>query len=205
MRHLKKHTIFLTSGTSGVAYGVMSLGDDLKDMFPSVPSMVETVLLPFKGQIIYDGYIMAYGISFGGGIRGGLNDAYQEAKARFGVVTKLPFVPEEQTRDVREQLKFYLRNERNRQRYWDEIDDLIHSDPALLTYYHQEMGKIHARTYGKRLREIGLEDAWFAILEGAVVASGKTRREAEKVADAIVPAGKRKWVYLFHLKQQAKS
>jgi len=68
-RHLKKYSIFLSSGSPPKAYGVLSISDRLKDLFPYVPVLVETVLLPFKGQIVYDGYVGAFRISFGGGIR----------------------------------------------------------------------------------------------------------------------------------------
>lgn len=85
--------------------------------------------------------------------------------------------------------------------YWEKIEELI-EDPELLKLYHQEMGKIHARTYGKQLREIGLVDAWFAILEGIIVASGKTKDEVKQTLNKILPAEKRDFVYLFHLKKK---
>jgi len=50
------------------------------------------------------------------------------------------------------------------------------------------------------LREIGLNNAWFAILEGVIVASGPTRDEVEKILQEILPAEKREFVYIFHLK-----
>jgi len=56
--------------------------------------------------------------------------------------------------------------------------------------YHQEMGKSHARTYGRRFREIGLKDAWFGILEGLVISSGRTKEDLEKNLQALVPSHK---------------
>lgn len=61
------------------------------------------------------------------------------------------------------------------------------------------MGKIHARTYRKRLREIGFSNVWFAILEGIVVASGSARDGVEQILQEIIPAEKRELVYVFHL------
>ena len=52
--------------------------------------MIETVLLPFKGMIVYDGLMSSYNISFGPGIRRRLNESFKEAKARHGIVTSLP-------------------------------------------------------------------------------------------------------------------
>ena len=68
--------------------------------------------------------------------------------------------------------------------------------------YRQEMGKIYARTYGKRLREIGLTNAWFAILEGMTIASGATKDEVERILQCILPTGRRKFVYIFRLKEK---
>jgi hypothetical protein len=50
----------------------------------------ETVLLPFKDTIIYDGLLNSYNISFGPGYRRDLNETYKEAKQRIGIVTSLP-------------------------------------------------------------------------------------------------------------------
>lgn len=62
------------------------------------------------------------------------------------------------------------------------------------------MGKIHARRYKKKLREIGLTDAWFAILEDTPIASGVTKEEVETVLQHILPEEKRKLVHIFQLK-----
>jgi len=97
-------------------------------------------------------------------------------------------------------LRFYLRNEDNRERYCEEIDELISSDPELLTLYYQELGRINARRYGKRLREIGLAKGWFAVFEDTIIASGATKDEVERALQRILPAEKRKFVYIFRLK-----
>jgi hypothetical protein len=57
---------------------------------PRLPVLTETVLLPFKDMIVYDGLLTSYNISFGGGIRRSLNESFKEAKARYGIVTSLP-------------------------------------------------------------------------------------------------------------------
>jgi len=108
--------------------------------------MLKAVLLPFRGRIVYDGFRVPYRIILGGGIRRGLNDYYREAKHRFSIVTSLPPPKEEEKTDA-ELLRFYLRTESNRERYGDEIERFISKDLSLLKTYHQEMGKIHARTY----------------------------------------------------------
>jgi hypothetical protein len=95
-----------------------------------------------------------------------------------------------------------LKTERNRSKYSQEIADIIAKDPGLLALYHQEMGRVHARTYGKRLRKIGLTKGWFAILEGMIIASGTTKDEVELNLQSVLPDEKRNLVYVFRLKEK---
>jgi len=99
-------------------------------------------------------------------------------------------------------LKFYLKNERNREMYLEEIMELKDKNEKLLILYHQEMGKIYARTYGKRLREIGFSDAWFAIFDGFIVASGVTKNDVEKTLKNLLPDEKLKFLYFFQVKKK---
>jgi hypothetical protein len=80
-RFLKKHTIFVSYETDAV-YGVYGLYEALDEMLhPSqLPALVKTVLLPFKGKIVYDGLLQSYNVSFGRGISGNIKDAYLKAK-----------------------------------------------------------------------------------------------------------------------------
>lgn len=202
-RYLKNYTVFLDTDESPKAYGVFALNTAFEEMVGScLPAMVEAVLLPFNGKIVYDGILFPYSMTFGGGIRRSFNDAYQEAKSRFGIITSLPFSTEKVEQNDAANLRFYLRSKRNREMYWEEIEELINKDTSLLTLYHQEMGKIYARTYGKRLRGIGLTNAWFAILEGITIASGTTKNEVERILQYILPTEKRKFVYIFRLKEK---
>jgi hypothetical protein len=85
------YTVFLSSAEQPVAYGVLALSQPFEDLVgPYLPVFTETVLLPFKGKIVYDGLMNSYNISFGGGIRRSLNESFKEAKARHGIVTSLP-------------------------------------------------------------------------------------------------------------------
>ena len=197
-RYLKKYAIFLDDSSPPKAYGVLALKSDFQEVVgPWLPVFLKAVLLPFKGQIIYDGILIPYPVTFGPGIRQDLKEVYQEAKARFGIITSLPWVEKEES-DV-ELLKSYLSSEAMREKYWEEIEKLK-KDSNLLTVYHQEMGKVHARTFGRCLSEIGLRNAWFTILEGEIVAGGSTREEVERILDEIIPAEKRNFAYIFHLR-----
>ena len=88
-RYLKKHTIFI--GEDSQVYGVLALYDSLEEMLYGrrLPVMVQAVLLPFKGKIVYDGTLNFYNIYFGKGIRTGLNEEYMAAKQNNRIITTL--------------------------------------------------------------------------------------------------------------------
>ena len=92
-RELKKYTVFLSTTSPAIAYGVLALSQPFEDLIgPYLPVMVQTVLLPFKGMIVYDGLLACLGVSlsFGPGIRRMLNESFKEAKLRHGIVSSLP-------------------------------------------------------------------------------------------------------------------
>ena len=90
-RELKKYTVFLSTTEPAIAYGVLALSQPFEELIgPYLPVLTQTVLLPFKDKIVYDGLLTSYRISFGPGIRRSLNENFKEAKARHGIVTSLP-------------------------------------------------------------------------------------------------------------------
>jgi hypothetical protein len=200
-RYLKNYTIFLDIDEPSKAYGVLALMTPLDEMFgPVLPLMADATLLPFNEKIIYDGIIAPYSIVFGGGIRRDFTDAYQEAKSRFGIILSLPFSVKSKEETGADKLRLYLRNERSRDEHREEIEELISKGDNLLTLYHQEMGKANAKFFGRRLRKIGLKGAWFALLEGTIIASGGSEDKLEDNIREILPQEKRRFVYIFHLK-----
>jgi len=199
VKYLKNYAVFIQEGED-IPYGVCALLQDFEvNVGKHLPVLLETVLLPFKERIIYDGILASYSIYFGAGMRSNIIDSYNQAKAKYGIVTSLPFSAESKGQSDEELLKFYMKNQKNRDQYWNEIWDLIEKKPALQLLFHQEMGKVNARTYKKRLRDAGIDNGWFAILHGLIVASGMTEAETKKAMERIVPFYKHKWVYIFQL------
>ena len=101
-RDLKRHTIFLRQDKNPTAYGVLSLTEEIVDLLPMpLPTLVDAVLLPWRGTIVCDGIIRCSRVHLGAGIRREMRDAYREAKER-GVVTSLNASPSVQkpTRSV---------------------------------------------------------------------------------------------------------
>jgi len=79
-RMLKKYAIFIASDDK--VYGVLALHDAFQDIIHpgNLPVYLKTVLLPFKGKIVYDGVLQGYNIYFGRGIATGLKETYMAAK-----------------------------------------------------------------------------------------------------------------------------
>lgn len=201
VRHLKNYTVFLGESEPPKAYGVLGLITPIEELIGSnVPMMVETTILPFKNRIIYDGTLLPYNIIYGSGIRKRADDFYSQAKTNYGIITSLPFSPEKTRPSDSELLKSYLKSEYSRDIHNEEIQELISKDPDLMTLYHEEMGKIDARAYRKRLKSMGIVEGWFALIYGIIIASGRTREEVEQILKSILPAEKMKFVYVFQLK-----
>ncbi len=89
LRHLKKGSIFI--GKEDLVYAVHGIQDPLDEVIPSyaLPQMVEAILLPFKGKIIYDGLLQGYNVHFGGGIRSSLDHTYTVAKQKNRIINTL--------------------------------------------------------------------------------------------------------------------
>jgi len=79
-RYLKNHAIFVSEENQ--VYEVLSLTDALDENFPKflLPVRVKTILLPFQGRIVYDGFLLPYRVVFGGGIKSELKEIYMKKK-----------------------------------------------------------------------------------------------------------------------------
>lgn len=89
-RQLKKYAIFIPERGEPKAYGVLGLAtpiDECIHMPP--PTLLEAVLIPFEGKIIYDSLLLGYNVFFGSGIRASLNDTYKAAQERGRLITSL--------------------------------------------------------------------------------------------------------------------
>jgi hypothetical protein len=196
--HTKDYTIFLKTDKEPKAYGVLGLYDEIWDIIgPYSPILVETVLLPFKGKIIHSGILHSFSIQFGSGIRKSIEADYQKAKSRFGIILSLETPIYEKKEADEELLRFYLKNEANREEYWYETERLLKKNPSLWKIYYQEIGRSNSRKARKRFSKIGLASGWFAIFEDIIIASGQSEKEVRAQIKKIVPEEKREFVYVF--------
>jgi hypothetical protein len=209
-RHLKKHTVFLSTEDPTRAFGVLWLADPPELMVPYPPVMLDATLLPFRNRVIYDGYLRGPGVSlhFGGGMRRALNNSYREAKARFGIITSLPNVvddsAEAEEAAAMERLKVLVKSAESRHMNWEEIWGLRERGDKFEKLYHQERGKADARRVGRALRERGIEEGWFALYEGMNIASATNRKELAARVREILPGSDSRLPYLYQLKKKKK-
>lgn len=87
-RVLKKYAIFV--GNKKV-YGVLALTEPFSAVLGGMPLpvYVKTVLLPFKGKIVYDGLIERYNILFGHGAATAVSNTYRAAKQQGKIIESL--------------------------------------------------------------------------------------------------------------------
>ncbi|WP_254564260.1 hypothetical protein [Oscillatoria sp. HE19RPO] len=209
----KNYAVLIADRPPSKAYGVLALDCPFPELVGSVlPVMVETVLLPFKNKIIYDGTLQAYPFYLGLSIKGSLTETYHHAVEKFGIIASLTELeaesqaPEPQSEDELgplsdgDRLKFYLQSEKNRKKYEAQIQELVEKAGDLKVIYYQEMGRLYAEIYRERWREIGMKKGWIALFEEMPIASGATKAEVEGILKKIIPADRRKFVYIFRLK-----
>ena len=90
MRHLQKYSLFLNDSDNPIVYGVIGIVSPIAEILPYAPPiMVDAVLVPFGDKIIFDSLLNSYRVSFGSGIRKGLNNQLRHAQESRGVVTSL--------------------------------------------------------------------------------------------------------------------
>jgi hypothetical protein len=90
MAYMRAYTVFLTVTGEQKVYGVLGLHSNIREIIPSfVPQYVETILMPFRGKIIYCGYIHSHNVRLGENLRRGIQDEYQKARRKFGIITSL--------------------------------------------------------------------------------------------------------------------
>ncbi len=70
-------------------YAVKALGDRFDHFFDRFPVLVNTTLLPFNDQIIYDGFIKPTGVYFGPEMTSSMKEDYKIAKRNNQILTTI--------------------------------------------------------------------------------------------------------------------
>jgi len=88
LKCLSKHAIF-KSIEDGKFYAVKALSDSFDELIPDYPAVFELSILPFKGQIIYDGFIKGGNVKIGTNMKKSLHQEYMQAKKNNEIITSL--------------------------------------------------------------------------------------------------------------------
>lgn len=198
VKSLKNYTIFLDKE---YAYGVLALGDSFSSFWNSrdLPIIIETVLLPFKDKIVYDGIMKGNNVFYGRGISSSVNLKYKEAKAKHGIITSLPVSKRvaQRSSSAEDDLKLYMKTANSRTQYEFEIEDLLEKNPSLNDLYYKLWGKINARVKKKRLKELGLAGYYYAIYIDTVIASSRKKSDLEKEIGTMLDGQGSGGIYIF--------
>lgn len=92
IKHLKKHSIFISNAESPQVYGVVGLTKTLAEIIPAdqLPLRINALLLPIGGKIVYDGLLPVLETDISRDDCQQLTAVYQSAKEGPGVLTALP-------------------------------------------------------------------------------------------------------------------
>lgn len=197
---LKKYALFM--GEKYV-YGVYALNDPFQMFWGNnLPVMVEAVLLPYKGKIIYDGLISNYPIHLGRGIRSSIKNSYALMEGRYGIITELPekIDTTKLESNLEKELLIMMKTKASREHNWYEIEELLEENPNLMPVYIKEWGRINARAKKKELKKLGIKRQYFALYNDTIITSSANQKDLEKkIAELISDKATREAIYYFKL------
>lgn len=88
LKCLSEHAVFKNID-NGKFYAVKALSDSFEELIPEYSAIFELNILPFKGKIIYDGFIKGGQIKIGANIKKSLIEEYKQAKKNKKIITTL--------------------------------------------------------------------------------------------------------------------
>ena len=197
-------TIFFSSENEPKSYEVCGIYDNILDLIPFEPIMIETILVPSRGKIIYAGYFRLFNISFGGGYKQGLKADFEKSKLKYGIISSLDLPIEEKKPSEEDTLRFYLKSKNNREEFWEEIEEILEKNSSLKNVYHNEIGKSYVREVKKTFSDISIKGGYFAIVNSQVIASGKSENEVKERLKEILPEDKISSAYIFKYEEKEK-
>ena len=94
-RCLKHGAILVSMSAPTSVYCVLGLTESLQQVLyrssdPGFGHLITTTLVPFKGRVVYDGFLAIARVAFGPGLRARYRDIYLRAKERGALIASLP-------------------------------------------------------------------------------------------------------------------
>ncbi len=190
VKYLKNGGVFLSEDKDEKPYLVKGLVSSFEEMWPRqvLPSLVETVLLPFEGSIITCGLYYGSNIVLGNNISREIRDACSQAELTYGLIDSLPFTKTVNIEDVNiGQIKFYLQSIKNLELYKEDLEELINKNPDLyLSTYYYHLGLLEAKIYKKEYRKLGIKNLHFAIYGKMLIAAHTDKQQVENTVKKLV-------------------
>jgi hypothetical protein len=136
-------------------------------------------LLPFEDTIVPDGWLQPdpLGLAVLDILGTDVDAACEEATHRYEIAESLP-PGGPADRSHAERLRFYTKNQQNRERFADEIATLKDETAELNRIYHQQLGKAQARALGREFRDLSLRSRV------------RTRRPTGRMVVEVTPVGR---------------
>jgi hypothetical protein len=177
-RCLKNYAVFVLAGSSPRVFAVHGLSERIDEVLYrsrglGYAAMVDTVLLPFRGRIVWDGMARLQNVTFGAGIRSGFKDAYLRAKDRNQVVFSLQTGPQEPPLAVKSE-----------RRWRPTIESITRQTDALgKTDTQVQQAAFRLLKLGAQIAQMTLDEP--ADLEGLAASTRKADRALKQLNDAI--------------------
>lgn len=196
-KEMKDYHIFLhESDDDTKVYAVKSLVSDISEILDmDLPVFTEAILLPFKGAIIYDGFLLqsSYNLYFGSGIRAGFKEAFEQAKIDYGIITSLPFNP--QAINAEHRLREMMSSKRNIENYWQKLQQIRFSNKELEVIYQECINKVYSSSRKKDLKSMGIKQCYFAMYDGHLFATAQSKEDLIKNSKTLLSNEKAQHVY----------
>ncbi|MEI7883802.1 MAG: hypothetical protein WCI30_00455 [Clostridia bacterium] len=91
LEYQTEYAVAITHNAQGEdrLYGIKGISSSIANALRrDLPAQIETVLLPFKGKIIYDSFMSSMSISYGEGVRAAFREMHDKA-IKYGIITSL--------------------------------------------------------------------------------------------------------------------
>ncbi len=196
-KHTKENSLFLVKDN---VYAVAGLMESFNEIFEGyAPLFIAIIILPFKERLVHEGLFLPYAVSIGKSMAGQIIAEAEEIIMKRGIISRLDKKEPVQKKSDEDLLKFYMKSERNQDRFFEDIEKLKNKTPELKAAYNYEVGRINARHIKKQLKNQDIKGC-FGILLFQVIASGSTKNEMLKNLKSILPEHRIKEVYIMKLK-----
>ena len=132
-------------------YGVVGISGGLDKFFPdeALPTLIKTTLLPFKKQIVYDGFFSYHNIYFGRNITRRLKQVYTKLKGEEGVIIEpsedILLSTLEPNKSDDEAIKFLIKQELKQNRFPSKAWGIASKNQENRLLFEREYARIFAK------------------------------------------------------------